>query len=46
MEDLDVDGMDVKLIERLWTGLIWLSIGRSGRLVCIFGFHKILGNFD
>jgi len=33
LDDLDVDGMDVKSIERVWTGLIWLRIQRSGRLV-------------
>ena len=33
LEDLDVDDMGVKSIERVWTGVIWLRIGRSGRLV-------------
>jgi len=35
LDDLPVDGMGVKSIERVWTGLIWLRIGRSGRLVWI-----------
>jgi hypothetical protein len=33
LEDLDVDDMGVNSIERVWTSLIWLRIGRSGRLL-------------